>query len=272
MQCFHAGTYIPFQTHFVDLAPLHKEYKSVRCHMNIEEVPKDVYEGLYRAAQREYPKSSILKETHNVVRHFLDGCIATEMAAIYASVKGAGIHLGGGYHHATMNPDEANYFCLINDHAVYAAKNPKLDIAVLDFDFHLGGGSFKCSQQFKNLRVYDVHQPKGKLIKDWSEDLDHHYVDTGVTDSEAYARETSLAFGLAVSRKPDILFYNAGADAAVDPLSIDDLLKRDRFVFTMLYKFKIPVAITLGGGYDEKAYTYWREMLRLVKEIFYAKS
>lgn len=276
MKCFSPGTYIPFKTHFVDLKPLHKELQSIKCYMNVDEVPKDVYEGLLSAAIREYNLSPAASDTQafDTARHFLDGCIATQMAVMYAEVKGLGVHLGGGYHHATMNPTEANYFCLLNDFAFTALKNPNKRIAVLDFDFHRGAGSMFAALNIPNLSIFDHYFPSGALSKDWKDEISTRYEVLGepFKTAEEYHHETGWLFAGVLDRKPDIVLYNAGADAIHAPLTAKDLLERDKWIFTQLHKRNIPVAITLGGGYDENAIPYWREMLRIAKEIFYAKG
>ncbi|MEA2013149.1 MAG: hypothetical protein U9O87_08780 [Verrucomicrobiota bacterium] len=55
----------------------------------------------------------------------------------------------------------------------------------------------------------------------------------------------------------DLLIYQAGADPYKDDplgklsISIEGLKQRDELVLNISRKYKIPVAITLGGGYSK---------------------
>jgi acetoin utilization deacetylase AcuC-like enzyme len=58
--------------------------------------------------------------------------------------------------------------------------------------------------------------------------------------------------------RPDLIFYLAGADPYRDDqlgglkLSLEGLEKRDRLVFEKASARKIPVAVTLAGGYARR--------------------
>nr|NIS30799.1 histone deacetylase [Actinomycetota bacterium]NIT95302.1 histone deacetylase [Actinomycetota bacterium]NIU18971.1 histone deacetylase [Actinomycetota bacterium]NIV55471.1 histone deacetylase [Actinomycetota bacterium]NIV86845.1 histone deacetylase [Actinomycetota bacterium] len=55
--------------------------------------------------------------------------------------------------------------------------------------------------------------------------------------------------------RPDLAFYLAGADPYAEDqlgglgLTIEGLARRDRFVLELLAERRVPVAVTLAGGY-----------------------
>src|SRR5690242_686396 len=97
------------------------------------------------AALRWTPRTlySELPLTEEIVRAYVLAAGGTMLAAREAQRRGAGINLGGGFHHAFA--DRAEGFCYINDLAV--AVRALLDdrtirrAAVVDLDVHQGNGT-----------------------------------------------------------------------------------------------------------------------------------
>jgi acetoin utilization deacetylase AcuC-like enzyme len=270
MQTFIAQTRMPINpTNFVDLQPLINEFKPAACVCtDIDREKLDSQQTLLAAASREYPTSPDMQA---VADHFLDGCVATDMAVNYALLHKVSVNLGGGYHHATMDPSQAAYGCLINDFGFAISQHPKLKIGILDFDMHRGGGTATIVHNLNNVYLYDLHHPSGQLIQDWQLLENNNRIRTA-SGSIHFLRDThqiigGMFVGDVIMQQPDLVIYNAGADAENMPLNLTQLLLRDQWSFTELNKHNIPVAITLGGGYDDKAILYWRQMLRLADEI-----
>jgi acetoin utilization deacetylase AcuC-like enzyme len=81
------------------------------------------------------------------------------------------------------------------------------------------------------------------------------HLDDGTGDAD-YLRRLSEAVGLAVPGfKPQLLFYVAGADPYAQDqlgglnLTFDGLRERDRLVIETSLRSRVPVVVTLAGGY-----------------------
>src|SRR5206468_13045573 len=72
---------------------------------------------------------------------------------------------------------------------------------------------------------------------------------------EEYLERLSGALKVAMSFAPDVLFYVAGADPYREDqlggltLTMEGLKQRDRLVFENALAQRVPVAVTLAGGY-----------------------
>ena len=78
--------------------------------------------------------------------------------------------------------------------------------------------------------------------------------------------------------KPDIIFYQAGVDILQEDklgrlhLNIQDCKDRDEIVLSYARKYRIPIAITMGGGYADRLSTIVNahaNTYRLAKEIYF---
>ena len=205
-----------------------------------------------------------------VLQHYWQSTLATQAAAEYALENGCGINLGGGFHHATLNPKDANNGCLVND-IVWTIKKLDVRSLVLDADFHCGGGTLQEESNEWNkhdlMRVIDVHGhgPHSRLSDTWAVDSD---VLGPVPDSfaqdwwEAWDWLWELA-----DYDYKLLFYNAGADvcdsrfAGSKALTVEQVAVRDRSVVDFCKVNGIPLCITLGGGYNDDAVTCWKNLI-----------
>ncbi len=175
--------------------------------------------------------------------------IATELALN----EHVGIHLGGGFHHAYSDHGEG--FCIFNDLAIatrYVQKNFGVKkVAIIDCDLHQGNGTANIFKNDETVFTFSIHEediypyPKENSSLDiglfpWTGDNEY-------LDFLKEGLEKILSWG------PEIIFYQAG----VDPyeydqlgnlkLTKDGLLKRDHMIKE--YFNKIPIVVTLGGGY-----------------------
>ena len=176
-----------------------------------------------------------------------------------ALAQGVAVNIGGGFHHAY--PDHGEGFCVIHDVAI-AIRRLQRDKNIahamtVDVDVHHGNGTAAIFGGDPTVFTLSIHQlnnypnPKPRS----SEDINLH---DGVEDDEYLA---ALEEGLdkSLSRfKPDLIFYIAGADPYREDqlgglkLSLDGLQRRDRMVFEKAHSHKIPVAVTLAGGYARR--------------------
>jgi acetoin utilization deacetylase AcuC-like enzyme len=201
---------------------------------------------------------SELPLTTEIVRAYILAAGGTTLAAREAlRRRGAGVNLGGGFHHAFA--DLASGFCYINDLcvAVRVLQRDRLvsRAAVVDTDLHQGNGTAHVFAADPSVFTLSIHQEHLYPIKQKS-DLDIG-LDLGAGDEEFVGR---LAEGLerVWAHAPEIVLYQAGADPFEDDqlgslkLTFDGLERRDRLVLEGCHRRGIPVVVTLGGGYARR--------------------
>ncbi|TDQ78159.1 histone deacetylase family protein [Sphingobacterium yanglingense] len=198
-----------------------------------------------------FPLSQELVERE---RYLVDG---TLKSALFALEYGISFNVAGGTHHAGRNFGEG--FCLMNDQAIAAAYLLKQGLAtrilIIDLDVHQGNGTAHIFEGVSPVYTFSMHGDKNfPFIKERS-DRDVALED-GITD-DLYLKLLSenLAF-LFETVNPDFVFYQAG----VDILGSDKLGKlkvsaagcreRDRMVLESCKVHKVPVQISMGGGYS----------------------
>ena len=195
--------------------------------------------------------------TEEIARAYVHAAGGTTRAAREAMARGAGVNLGGGFHHAFA--DLASGFCYINDLAV-AVRVLQRDglarrAAVVDCDLHQGNGTAHLFRDDADVFTFSIHQENLYPIKETS-DLDIG-LENGAGDQEFCDR---LAEGLEKvwAHRPEVVLYQAGADPFEDDqlgslrLTLAGLETRDRLVLEGAFRRHIPVAVTLGGGYARR--------------------
>lgn len=181
------------------------------------------------------------------------------LAARMALDHGAGLHIGGGFHHAY--PDHGEGFCVFNDPAVairVAQAEGRIRRAlVADVDLHHGNGTAAIFAGDAEVATFSIHeQAIYPAIKPPST------VDVGLspgTGDAPYleALESGL-LPLIDSHRPELLVYVAGADPYLEDqlgslrLSMDGLRQRDAMVIEACRSRAIPVMVVLAGGYARR--------------------
>ncbi len=181
------------------------------------------------------------------------------LAAQHAMKDGFGVNLGGGFHHAF--PGHGEGFCMIHDVAV-AIRRMQADGAirtaiVVDTDVHHGNGTAAIFAEDDSVFTLSIHQlnnyPSTKPPSDLDINLDDH------TGDDEYLELLGAAVTKALQQfNADMLFYVGGADPYREDqlgglwLSIGGLQKRDELVFTEAKHRRIPVAVSLAGGYAQR--------------------
>jgi acetoin utilization deacetylase AcuC-like enzyme len=169
---------------------------------------------------------------------------------------GIGFHIGGGFHHAY--PEHAEGFCYINDLAFAVRKGQSMGLfkraLIVDCDLHQGNGTAYIFRNDPEVFTFSIHQenlyPYPKEKSDWDIGL-YSFTEDGVylKELESALQEIYRMF------EPEIVLYQAGADPYKEDqlgdlkISMEGLKKRDELVIKMARKKKLPVVITLGGGY-----------------------
>ncbi len=245
------------------------ERKGILDEHNLIEPEKPSTEDLLLVHKREYlddffnlrwthrtiPSELPLNET--IVDGFLLMAGGTYSAALWAlGNRGIGYHIGGGFHHAYK--DHAEGFCYINDIA-YAIR--KLQVvgklkraAVIDCDLHQGNGTAAIFRNDSSVFTFSIHQehlyPYPKEKSDWDIGLP-----TGTGDKEYLDLLRKAVPKILEEHEPGLVVYQAGADPYEKDqlgeltLTKKGLKKRDEIVIEECSKRRIPLTITLGGGY-----------------------
>jgi acetoin utilization deacetylase AcuC-like enzyme len=182
----------------------------------------------------------------------------TVMAARDALQNGAGAHIGGGFHHAFANHGEG--FCLFNDVAVairvLQRDNAAARCAVVDCDVHHGNGTAMIFERDESVFTCSLHQQHNYPAFKPRSTLDVGLED-GTGDDE-YLAALADAVAQVLAWQPDIVFYLAGADPYEDDqlgglaLTMSGLRQRDQLVFTACQARRVPVVLTLAGGYARR--------------------
>jgi acetoin utilization deacetylase AcuC-like enzyme len=187
-------------------------------------------------------------------RYLVDG---TLKSALFALEYGISFNVAGGTHHAGRDFGEG--FCLMNDQAIAAAylleQGLATRILIIDLDVHQGNGTAHIFEGVSPVYTFSMHGDKNfPFIKERS-DRDVALED-GIQD-ELYLKllKENLTF-LFETVNPDFVFYQAG----VDILGSDKLGKlkvsatgcreRDRMVLESCNVHKVPVQVSMGGGYS----------------------
>ena len=188
---------------------------------------------------------------------------ASVQAARVAQREGVAANLAGGTHHASA--DAGSGYCVFNDIAVAArvlqreqmaerqlTRPPR--VAVIDLDVHQGNGTASIFAGDDSVFTLSIHGEKNFPFRKVAGDLDVGLPDG--TGDAAYLDALDLALVELDSRfRPDAVFYLAGADPHEGDrlgrlkLTYDGLIARDLRVFDWAWRRRLPLALSMGGGY-----------------------
>lgn len=199
--------------------------------------------------------------------------------ALYAMEYGVSLNIAGGTHHAFTN--QASGFCLLNDFAIaanYLLDNNLIQKAlVVDLDVHQGDGTAEIFTNNPTVFTLSFHGAKNFPLHKEQSDLDVALPD-GTNDDDYLKKLKAILPTLIQDFQPDIIFYQAGVDVLeTDKLgrlamTRDGCKKRDTFVLEQAYQYKIPISISMGGGYSERISDIVEahaNTFRLAREIFF---
>lgn len=206
-------------------------------------------------------------------------CVGGTLEACRLSLTdGVCMNLGGGFHHAF--PEHGEGFCMLNDVAIGIRALQKGGVIrtamTVDCDVHQGNGTAEIFHADPTVYTLSIHQLNNyPAIKPHS-NLDINLED-GSKDGE-YLNQLGHGLKKALTEfKPDLMVYLAGADPyQYDQLgglalSLDGLSQRDELVFRMARERKIPVAVTLAGGYAyrvEDTVTIHTNTVKAARNVF----
>lgn len=203
----------------------------------------------------------------------------TLLATQYAKQFGVAMNIAGGTHHAFTNRGEG--FCLLNDIAIASryllAEGLAKQILVVDLDVHQGNGTAEIFANDPRVFTFSMHGANNyPLVKETS-DLDIGLPDH--TPDKFYLTTLDVNLkNLVDTVQPDFMFFQSGVDILeTDKLgrlsvSREGCKQRDRIVLETAHRDRIPLVISMGGGYspdfrdiiEAHANTY-----RLAQEIYF---
>jgi acetoin utilization deacetylase AcuC-like enzyme len=199
------------------------------------------------------------------------------LAGRLALQDGACANISGGFHHAY--PDHGEGFCVLNDIAIAIRALQKERVIeramTVDCDVHQGNGTAAIFAGDPSVFTLSIHQANNYPYPKPPSSLDINLPD-GVADEE-YLSELEKGLDQALAGfQPELILYVAGADPYREDqlgglkLTMEGLEKRDRLVFEKACARKIPVAVTLAGGYArrvEDTVTIHTNTIRVAQEF-----
>ena len=242
-----------------------------------------VVQGTTSAAQQReigFPWSERMVER---ARRSVGATIAAARTALFDG-EGVAANLAGGTHHAYAH--KGSGYCVFNDVAVAARlmqaewnrrHRRLLRVLVIDLDVHQGNGTASIFADDPTVFTLSLHGAKNFPFRKEASDLDVELPD-GCTDAPyLQALDTALAQAFAhhVDGPPGLAFYLAGADPHENDrlgrlkISSAGLAERDRRVLAALQARRIPVALSMAGGYGRDLATTV-DVQRRTLEIAYA--
>jgi acetoin utilization deacetylase AcuC-like enzyme len=237
-------------------------------------IDKLIHQSLSAKEQRQigFPQSPELTQRELVITQGTIDC------SLHALQHGVALNVAGGTHHAFADHGEG--FCLLNDFAVAAnyllSKKLVKQVLVVDLDVHQGNGTAKIFESNSNVFTFSMHGKHNYPFHKETSDLDIELPD-GIRDAEYLDILYQQLPKLVDTIRPDIVYYLSGVDIlATDKfgklkISMDACRQRDRYVLATMFNRKIPVAVSMGGGYSPDVKTIVEahcNTFRLAKEIY----
>jgi acetoin utilization protein AcuC len=205
---------------------------------------------------------------HKYARLPVGGVIDATMGVADGKFKNA-MSFAGGFHHATES--QAAGFCYLNDAAVaiklYKKLNPGKRVLYLDTDAHHGDGTQKAFYEDPDVLTISLHERSMGFFPGTgrSEEM-------GIGQGKGYSVNIALppltddfeywkafedvAIPIWSAYKPDLVFWDVGADAHVgDPLA-DLMLTNDTYyrmtmtVRQLVHQGCRKLVVVGGGGYN----------------------
>jgi acetoin utilization deacetylase AcuC-like enzyme len=194
--------------------------------------------------------------SEQLVRRTLASVGGTLAAAREAMAAGVGGNLAGGTHHGFRN--EGSGFCVFNDLAVailaLRRDGSAARAAVIDLDVHQGDGTAAIFENDSAVLTASIHGENNFPFRKQRSRIDIGLAD-GTGDKE-YLTHVEELLPKVLAFTPDVIFYQAGVDGLASDglgrlsLSQEGVRQRDRLVLEAAKLFRIPIVITLGGGYS----------------------
>ncbi len=161
--------------------------------------------------------------------------------------------LSSGLHHARTGSGSG--YCTVNGLAVAANSFKNLNIMILDFDAHCGGGTVNMLRDLGIDHRVSQYDLSTNMFDGYDEDENHMI---SVADNNENYRGKVLKILSKIDTFYDLVLYNAGTDP-YPKISHGILKERDELVFETCSAQQIPCVFVLAGGY-----TFSQDMNSLV--------
>jgi len=186
----------------------------------------------------------------------------TILGCQYAIENGISFNIAGGTHHAHSDHGEA--FCLLNDQAIGArylqANGLAQKILIVDLDVHQGNGTAEIFQGDDSVFTFSMHGAGNYPFKKEVSDFDIAVPDK--SDDHIYLALLKETLPELIKKvNPDFIFYLSGVDILeTDKLgrlscTVEGCKERDSFALECFRDSKIPVQVSMGGGYSPQIKT-----------------
>lgn len=166
--------------------------------------------------------------------------------------EGIAANIAQGFHHASYESGAA--YCTFNGLALVAKQYPEKRIFILDCDQHGGDGTAIFTNRMTNLINFGIFGIRFGC-KAGERSLTR-YIHPKHGNFDLYLEAIFEAFQYASRWEADLMIYQAGMDCHQHDkygskwLTTELLFERDRIVFDMAKKMKIPLLFVLAGGYQ----------------------
>ncbi|HUJ32086.1 MAG TPA: histone deacetylase [Candidatus Acidoferrum sp.] len=217
-------------------------------------------EWVYKLKTGRLSHTEILRMEVPYSKELIEACWLAAGGSILTGRRaledGWAANIGGGFHHAY--PDHGEGFCVIHDVAI-AIRRLQFDRAIetamiVDTDVHHGNGTAAIFGGDGTVFTLSIHQENNYPYPKPPSTIDIH-LPNGVGDADYLAILEKNLHRAFHDFSPQILFYVGGADPYREDqlgglaLTMEGLAQRDALVFDYARRHRVPVAITLAGGY-----------------------
>ncbi|QHI23391.1 histone deacetylase [Acinetobacter haemolyticus] len=174
------------------------------------------------------------------------------VGAEIALKEGIAANIAQGFHHASYDSGAA--YCTFNGLALIAKQFPDKRIFILDCDQHGGDGTAIFTNRMPNLINFGIFGIRFGC-KAGERSLTR-YIHPKQGNFDLYREAILEAFQYASRWDADLIVYQAGMDCHQHDkygskwFTTALLFERDRIVFEMAKKMKIPLLFVLAGGYQ----------------------
>lgn len=179
----------------------------------------------------------------------------TLAALAWASAHGAAGHIAGGTHHAFRDRGEG--FCVFNDIAVAIAVARRdhglRRVAVIDLDVHQGNGTAAIYAHDPDVFTLSLHGARNYPFAKEASTRDVGLPDG--CDDATYLAALAPALEEVRGFRPELVFFQAGVDTLAGDrlgrmtLTHEGLRRRNAMVYALAQDLRVPIVVTLGGGY-----------------------
>jgi acetoin utilization deacetylase AcuC-like enzyme len=220
-------------------------------------------EYVYKLKTGTLTYAEVLRMEVPYSKELIGACWLAAGGSILAGRKaledGWAANIGGGFHHAY--PDHGEGFCVIHDIAI-AIRRLQFDrtienAMVVDTDVHQGNGTAAIFGGDGTVFTLSIHQERNYPYPKPPSTMDVHLPD-GIGDDDYMAILEKHLHKAFHDFLPQIVFYVGGADPYREDqlgglaLTLEGLARRDALVFDYARRHRVPVAITLAGGYARR--------------------